>query len=306
MGNINRYKQGLRRTRKLRQCTNWKVNLRICRLAKASSKKNWSVQLVCPAGPSNWSVQLVCPARWLPGGKHSIYISMNSSFDFCYFHLIKFLPVTRNFFLGQEISNCDMKFLHVTRSFFLWPEISLNGKTFLPVTGHYCLWQEISSSHKKLLLVAKNFFLLQEISALEKRYLSVTRNFFPWQLNVCSSKMLLPVTRKYFLHVVCDRKNSFIGQEIQKYLKSNSHQNSVNCCQNLLPLTRNFFLWQIFFLMTKNVCPWKEISFLSLQAKSYLEVDFVFPLPQQERQEEQELSPKSIRRGCTRSLKFDT
>ena len=43
-------KQGLRRTRKLRQCTNWKENLRICELAKASNKKNWSVQLVHPAG----------------------------------------------------------------------------------------------------------------------------------------------------------------------------------------------------------------------------------------------------------------
>ena len=56
------WKQGLRRTRKLRQCTNWKVNLRICELAKASSKENWSVQLIHPAGPSSWSVQLVRPA----------------------------------------------------------------------------------------------------------------------------------------------------------------------------------------------------------------------------------------------------
>ena len=38
-------------------------------------------------------------------------------------------------------------------------------------------------------------------------------------------------------------------------------------------------------------------------------VDFVLPLAQQEeqqQQEEQESSPKSIRRGCTRILKFDT
>ena len=42
-------KQGFRRT-------NWKVNLRICELAKASNKENWSVQLICPAGPSSWSV----------------------------------------------------------------------------------------------------------------------------------------------------------------------------------------------------------------------------------------------------------
>ena len=42
-----------------------------------------------------------------------------------------------------------------------------------------------------------------------------------------------------------------------------------------------------------------------------LGVDFVFPLSQQQEQQEQqeqqqEPSPKSIRRGCTRSLKFET
>ena len=52
-------KQGLRRTRNLRQCTNWKENLRICELAQASNKKNWSVHLVCQDGPSRWSVSLV-------------------------------------------------------------------------------------------------------------------------------------------------------------------------------------------------------------------------------------------------------
>ena len=31
--------------------------------------------------------------------------------------------------------------------------------------------------------------------------------------------MFLPVTRKYFLLVVCDRMNSFIGQEIRTYLE---------------------------------------------------------------------------------------
>ena len=49
---FNKYeKQGLCRTRKLRQWTNWKENLWICQLAKASNKK-----LVCPAGPFRWSV----------------------------------------------------------------------------------------------------------------------------------------------------------------------------------------------------------------------------------------------------------
>ena len=63
--NNNRFiyrKQGLRRTQKLRQCTNWKENLRVCKLAKASNKKKWSVQLVHLAGLSSWSVQLVLPA----------------------------------------------------------------------------------------------------------------------------------------------------------------------------------------------------------------------------------------------------
>ena len=52
----------------LRSCDNknWKVNLRRCELAKASSKENglssWFVQLVRPAGPSSRSVQQVCPA----------------------------------------------------------------------------------------------------------------------------------------------------------------------------------------------------------------------------------------------------
>ena len=42
-GNHSHTEQGLRRTRKLRQCTNWKVNLQICELAKASKIENWSV-----------------------------------------------------------------------------------------------------------------------------------------------------------------------------------------------------------------------------------------------------------------------
>ena len=55
-------KQGLRQTRKLRQYTNWNINIQICKLAEASNIKNWSVQLVHPADMSSWSVQLVCSA----------------------------------------------------------------------------------------------------------------------------------------------------------------------------------------------------------------------------------------------------
>ena len=43
----------------LRQCTNWKVNFPISKLAKASSKENWSIQQVCPADPSSWSMLLI-------------------------------------------------------------------------------------------------------------------------------------------------------------------------------------------------------------------------------------------------------
>ena len=42
-------KQGLRRTRELRQCTNWKVNLQICQLVRIC-------ELVRLADPSSWSV----------------------------------------------------------------------------------------------------------------------------------------------------------------------------------------------------------------------------------------------------------
>ena len=39
-------KQGLRRTWKLLRCTNWMVNLWICKVARASNKENWSIQLI--------------------------------------------------------------------------------------------------------------------------------------------------------------------------------------------------------------------------------------------------------------------
>ena len=72
-------KQGLRRTRKLRQCTNWKkifeyVNwprLQIKRtgpsswsvqLVRPAVLSSWSFQLVHPIGPSGWSIKLVCLA----------------------------------------------------------------------------------------------------------------------------------------------------------------------------------------------------------------------------------------------------
>ena len=70
-----------------------------------------------------------------------------------------------------------MKFVPVTRSFFLWQEISSNVKKFLLVTGHFCLLQEFTSYDKKFLPETRNHFLWQEISALDKIPLGLTRNF---------------------------------------------------------------------------------------------------------------------------------
>ena len=55
----NTYKQSCCPAQKLRQCTNWKVNLRIYKLTKASNIENWSVQLICLADPFSWSVWLI-------------------------------------------------------------------------------------------------------------------------------------------------------------------------------------------------------------------------------------------------------
>ena len=41
--------------------------------------------------------------------------------------------------------SCDRKFLPVTRNFFLWQEISFCDRKCLPVTGNVFLWQEMFS-----------------------------------------------------------------------------------------------------------------------------------------------------------------
>ena len=107
---------------------------------------------------------------------------------------------------------------------YLWKENSSYDKKFLPETRNFFFCD------KNFLPATRNFFLWEEISASDKRFLSVKINFFLWQSITYSAKKFLPVTRKYFLHVVCDRKNSFIWQEIRT-LKSNLCQNSVNCWQ---------------------------------------------------------------------------
>ena len=64
-------------------------------------------------------------------------------------------------------------------------------------------------------------------------------------------------------------------------------------------------------LFAKRYCP-KILVNVKRQSKVQtlvlgLGVEFVFPLSQQQeqQQEQEQPPPKSIRRGCTRSLKFD-
>ena len=146
---------------------------------------------------------------------------------------MKFVSVTRNVYSGMKFLPTPRKFLPVIGHFCLIQEIPSYDKKYLPEKRNFFLWQEISSRDKKFLPATRNFFFWQEISALDKRFLPMPIVFFLWQLITCSAKKFLPVTRKYFLHVVCDRKNSFIWQEIRTF-KSNLRQNSVNCCKNFV------------------------------------------------------------------------
>ena len=85
----------------------------------------------------------------------------------------------------------------------------------------------------KFLPLTKSFFLWQEISSNAKKFLPETRNFFPWQENI--SCMLCVIGRIPSF----DRKYWYT-------LKSNSRQNSVNCCKN--------FVWARRF--HGNLAPW--------------------------------------------------
>ena len=68
-------------------------------------------------------------------------------------------------------------------------------------------------------------------------------------------------------------------------------------------------LLRIYWLNLKNHCQSLKLCLRLLSnSRLSLGVDFVLSLSQQEEQEEQEEqpSPKFIRRGCARRLKFDT
>ena len=56
---VHQPQQGLCRIWKMGQCKNWKANLRIWELAKASNVENWSSQLVCLADPFSLSIFLI-------------------------------------------------------------------------------------------------------------------------------------------------------------------------------------------------------------------------------------------------------
>ena len=121
---------------------------------------------------------------------------------------------------------------------------------------NFFLWKDISTSDKKFLPMTRNFFPKQEISS------SVKINFFLWQLITCSTKNFLPVIRKYFLHVVCDRKNFFIWQEIQT-LKSNLRQNSVKCCKNFVWVWR--FCGNLAPWFPVNIPPWSRLAIKNVE-----------------------------------------
>ena len=162
------------------------------------------------------------------------------------FHFVGANTFSQKFRLKQRESDTtkDSKtaiiwvFLRVTRNVFLWQDISVSDKKFHTVTRNFFLWQEMSNYGMKFLPVPRNFFLWQEISALNKRFLSVTISFFLWQLS------LLAVPTNFFLlqeNISCMLcvvwKNFCIWQEIRT-LKSNLHQNSVNCCINFVGVWR--------------------------------------------------------------------
>ena len=62
-----------------------------------------------------------------------------------------FLPVTRNFFLWQDISASE-------KNFILWQKVSSCDKIFLSLTRNFQLWHEIPSHDKKFLTVTRDFF----------------------------------------------------------------------------------------------------------------------------------------------------
>ena len=72
--------------------------------------------------------------------------------------------------------------------------------------------------------------------------------------------------KKYFLHVVCDKKNFFIWQEIQTF-KSNLRQNNVKCWQNFVWVWR--FRGSLAPRLPANIPPCCVVKFTFLSTVSY-------------------------------------
>ena len=101
---------------------------------------------------------------------------------------MKILPVTRNFFLWQEISSCNKKFLDIIE-IFLWQQISY-CKKFLTVARNFFLWQDISSWGKCLFVII----------LLHQKITSFCKKAFVWQelvASFCSKHFPVTKTREF-------------------------------------------------------------------------------------------------------------
>ena len=92
-------KQGLRRTQMLRHCTNWKENLPIYKLANASNKKDWSVQLVQLANQFTHCIFKAVPLPTQRWKKYLIFCQPDKKIK-------KILPHSRNVKWGLWIYIC--------------------------------------------------------------------------------------------------------------------------------------------------------------------------------------------------------
>ena len=131
----------------------------------------------------------------------------------------KFLPLTGNFVLWQEISSCKRKFLSVVG-------ISSCGLKFCPLRGKFFLWKEFSSCDRKCLPVTGYFFLPVRGNVFYER------KFLPVSGNLSSDSKDHPATGVSS----CDREflsliwNFVLSEEIS------------SCDSTFLPVTGNFFL----------------------------------------------------------------
>ena len=117
----------------------------------------------------------------------------------------------------QKITSYDIKFLLITRNFFLWQEIFPYDKKFLPLTSNFFLWKEI-------------FFLYQEISSYDKKFLPMTRNFFLGQELSPFDKKFLPSSIHWFHENVHDNLQGVFKKRTECTLRrSQGHFPTAQC-----------------------------------------------------------------------------